>query len=275
MKRVIGTVAYSKLPISNWEKVLIYGLKKHLPDEQIVLVNQNINDSENLEFFDKHCTVIDARGQTYPTSVNGEGVFDTHGFGIDLLVEWCKEQAVDVLVHLDPDCVVLGSKWFWDVFNPIHDQNMWVAGSNFIPGVSLFLTPSAWKIDKIKGSFHGWKHKTSEELNHAKHQHLYDSLIKQIRNPLLTEVRKRGFNIYFKIWDTGGNNWFFAHINDKDIVVQKPPDLHHFWKGSRQDIEGRPETNYTKLWKEQFRALTEENLKHDNNRKSASVRWHL
>lgn len=81
-----------------------------------------------------------------------------HGEAIDLAVNWCKENNVDIMLCVEPDNSFTDISWFYDFLNPIlHDDKWFVAYElhNKPDKLSHAVGPCPImvKVDEIKWSF--------------------------------------------------------------------------------------------------------------------------
>jgi len=51
-----------------------------------------------------------------------------HGEAIDLAVDWCKNQNFDIMLCIEPDVIIKDVIWFYDLLEPILDNDMWFTG---------------------------------------------------------------------------------------------------------------------------------------------------
>lgn len=128
-----------------------------------------------------------------------------HGQALDEAVAYLAKDQIEVMVHIEPDCIFHGRIWYDNLLQGL-EKDKWMAGS-CVHGVNeprfrgrIHPTPSAWRLANLNTSFNCvW----------------YD---RSASNPG---------------WDTGHLAWRTAHLAKKDIVV-KTPDFVHLWGGSSQ-----------------------------------------
>jgi hypothetical protein len=129
---------------------------------------------------------------------------EQHGLCIDLTVEWCKKNNVDIMLHIEPDCLITGDKWYYDVLEIIN-KGAWVVATGGHPtnvlGEFVFTkidtAGSMWVISKFKKSFVARK------------------------SPI------EGYN-----WDTAQGNYFEAAVNGKAFFLDKLHEFKHYGQGS-------------------------------------------
>jgi len=182
-----------------------------------------------------------------------------HGEALDHAVRWLKNNKIDVMVILEPDCFIAGRKWMKQLLEPIA-QGYWMSHGTKTPTNRSYPCGSAWLVDKIQCSMDPfiWKDKISCEevykiVNYPQH-------IRDIhKDPMYyskPSPKVELFNAYG--WDTSQRCWFEMAIQGKAKYVggEEPLptsvnpvgrliDLHHHWGGSK--IKRYPDRDIFKL----------------------------
>ena len=76
----------------------------------------------------------------------------THGDGMDLAFDWCRSRGADVMLHIEPDCLVTGRAWRENLVGAI-EEGAWMAGAHRKPWGPIHPTPSAWLVREVRTSF--------------------------------------------------------------------------------------------------------------------------
>jgi hypothetical protein len=86
----------------------------------------------------------------------------THGIGVDIAVDYAKNNGYEYILHIEPDCVFYDIGWFQEMNQRIREENLWTiangvdmkmnSGAIWDPEKKIILhTPhicsSIWKID--------------------------------------------------------------------------------------------------------------------------------
>ena len=130
----------------------------------------------------------------------------THGEAINVAVEWCYENHVHTMVHIEPDCSITGSGWLSNLLNAI-DQGAWMAGSRRKPSGELHPTPSAWLVDQA----------INLDFRHVPREEVVDEK--------LFDISKTGH--WRKLWwDTGLKAWYECAKQHKTKQVLAPGIAH-------------------------------------------------
>lgn len=69
-----------------------------------------------------------------------------HGRAVDFAAKWAIEKGFDVMIHIEPDCVIWNSQWIPTLLAELK-QDKWVASGKRYPSGELHPTPSAWRLD--------------------------------------------------------------------------------------------------------------------------------
>jgi hypothetical protein len=147
-----------------------------------------------------------------------------HGQGLDAALNWCRGHDIDVMVHLEPDCLVLGDLWVHRLLEPL-TRGAWMSGANKKPYGPIHPTPSAWRTTEVRAGFRAQPRGIDE--HHPRFNELFN--LNELRR--CTTARKwAGFWRHY--WDTGQKAWFYAAVEDRAALVEHADDFVHFWMGS-------------------------------------------
>jgi hypothetical protein len=241
--RVVPTmVAYHT---GDWIRVAVTSYLHHFPEDRVLVVDNNPARGEI------HWAPICERERNWlrshprvdylpnPLVWRPGDTYAPHGFGIDVAVAWCRDHDADVLLHLEPDCVVNGRRWRENLLGAL-SEGAWMAGSVRKAYGPIHPTPSAWRVDQIRSSFGDGLRTPCE--SHPRFHEVFDL-------PKLKEMcsTPREWNFFEKLWDTAERCWFDAAVEGRAAIVETP-DFRHYWLGSTQNrcdeatlIERHPE----------------------------------
>src|SRR5205823_235196 len=136
-----------------------------------------------------------------------------HGSGMDRGAEWCRAQGVERLVHIEPDCLILGPRWLEELLRGL-DQGYWLVGSERKAYGPIHPTPSAWWVPAITTSF--TSQSRDEDAKHPRYAELFDE--GQLESRVTPAEWKRYWG---HCWDTAQRAWFLAAVADKAKLL--PP----------------------------------------------------
>lgn len=232
---VFALVTYSSTYSYEWPKISIPSLRKHFPDNPIVVIDHNDNEEERA-FLEQHNVEI-IRGERGAS----------HGKGIDVAVTWCREHNKQFMMHLEPDCLVYGRSWFEQLWYGIGKGN-WMAGLFQHAYGPIHPCPSLWVVDRIPGTFEitpkdkdVFHPKYSTFLNTKKLvQQLYEDFQGRSESECHKALYDQPLTDAFKwlyTWDVGLKNWFECAIKNK-AYLSKAKDFTHFWMGSCREPHG-------------------------------------
>jgi len=78
----------------------------------------------------------------------------SHGLAMDFAASWCKEHGFDVMLHIEPDCMVVGTRWYDDLLSKIEHYQVvgkrkadWHIGN--LTHTTIDLAGSMWKINEV------------------------------------------------------------------------------------------------------------------------------
>jgi len=225
MKTAFLMVTYNKNRKWDWTRLCVTSLRECF-DEPLIVVDHNYNAEEAL-FLRNKATLIKGN-RPWEDTIN-------HGTGLDQGIEWCKENNIDVVVLIEPDCTIHGRNDYNNLISAIEEGN-WMASTFRYPYGALHPCISAWKVSEIKHSFQCCP--KQEDCYHPKYNEVINvkSLVKTICSKNLPEF----YFLYW--WDTGIKNWFECAINNKSKFVSNS-DTVHYWGGHKRNPE-----SFMKTW---------------------------
>jgi len=214
---------------ADWIRVAIASYLHHFPDDRVLVVDNNPRRGEvgwlpvcerERHWLRSHPRVDFLAN---PLPAGPHDVHAPHGLGIDAAAAWCRDRGADVLLHFEPDCVVAGRRWRERLLPAISD-GAWMAGTVRKEHGPIHPTPTAWRVDQIRGSFSA-QERAPDESHHQFHELVDLGILNAIdRGP----VEWSGFE---KFWDTGEKLWFAAAVDGRAALVDAP-DFRHYWFGS-------------------------------------------
>lgn len=196
----------------HWSLLSLPCWRHHFPTETLVVVDHNQNPDER-PLAEKHGAVV------LPKST----VEISHGDGIDTAAAWCRANRYDVLVHIEPDCLMWGRDWYDKLVEPIGEESKWMTGLNRTHGGVIHPCPSAWYLPKVVHSFRCVA--KGKEVSHPEYPRIVDV-------PGLE--RSRFANFVLNWWDTGIKNYYEAAKQGRALYVGPASDFQHYWEGHRR-----------------------------------------
>lgn len=218
-----------------WTKNCLLLLRKYLPASCVIVIDNNpsIDDDENrLKSFSNYpwnsiahpvqnnsLSFFEAERKWLKTLKN-TAVVQTklrlfHGEAMNLALDYAFYNRFDILVHIEPDCIITGPKWFYNLLEPIKN-GAWMSSGVKLPDGSLHPCPSAWFVSKVRQ--HTFKHiyKGSDFF--------------EPQFPFLVDVEK-SYEFEQIWWDTSKKAWYECAKNNKAVHVETP-DFQHLWAKS-------------------------------------------
>lgn len=225
MKLIPVVVAYHSAP---WMRVLVRSYLRHFPEDRLLVIDNN--PRPGMPTWQPHCEQERSWLAQHPHVLlvdNPEAgdrpwVDRTHGAGVDLAVAWCRAHGVDVLIHLEPDCLITGRQWRANLERALAG-GAWMAGSHRKRYGPIHPTPSAWRVTEIRCSFRVQPMGADKE--HPRFHELLDMEIYR------TDLAPGLWPSFSNLWDTGLKAWFDAAVHDRAALVAGP-DCQHYWQGS-------------------------------------------
>jgi hypothetical protein len=132
----------------------------------------------------------------------------THGEALTVAATWLRDHSIDVMLAVEPDCILTGRTWYEALLEPICSEGMWCTYSKVVyPNLKPIghICPSMWLLDQISDGF-GYYPFTEDSEEAAKYH-------------------------WVKGWDTGQKCWYKCHKagKAKRILLK---DFKHLWRGS-------------------------------------------
>jgi hypothetical protein len=229
MDVVPALVAYHSI---HWIRAAVESYLLRFPDDRLLVIDNNPRRGEEgwvpdcvreRNWLAGHPGVILVENPNRP---DGPLQNRSHGAGVDLALDWCRDRGVEVLVHFEPDCVVTGTKWRENLLRALED-GAWMAGSVRQCHGPIHPTPTAWRVPEVRASFKIAPWKGRDEARPGFHELVHPEALEHDTSPMGVWI---GWSRY---WDTGHKAWFEAAILDKAALVETP-GITHFWHGSIQ-----------------------------------------
>ena len=194
----------------HWSLLSIPCWRHHFPTDTLVAVDHNNNPDER-RFAEKHGAVV------VPQSTAEK----THGDGIDTAVNWCLANGYDVLVHIEPDCLLWGRDWYKRLLEPIGERRLWMTGHHRHIGTVLHPCPTAWYVPKVSHSYRAC----------AKGDDLLEPEFARIID--VDDMRKaaRDNPFHWDWWDTAIKNYYEISKQGRAGHVGPCLDFRHYWGG--------------------------------------------
>ena len=213
----------------DWIRVAITSYLHHFPDDRVLVVDNNParGDDEWIPACERerhwlrsHPRVDYVMNHIVPCTRYGGR---PHGLGLDVALGRCRDLGADVLLHLEPDCIVSGRQWRENLLGAIGD-GAWMAGSVRQHHGPIHPCPSAWRVDRVRSTFAGWE--WEPDARHPRFHELVD--LDRLQSVMGTGA---GWDFWGSFWDTGHKAWFDAAVLDRAVLVEAP-DFQHYWHGS-------------------------------------------
>lgn len=164
----------------------------------------------------------------------GKGLGElSHGMGIDLAVNYLKDNGFKSFVHVEPDCLVTGIDWLKEIAIALAD-GYHMAGSSQLSYGPIHVCPTGWNLDFIADTFDVTLIDQSL-IPDPKH---FD-FIKLVKWCLDVNVGHRAIWFLCSHWDTGFKNWYIAASKNKAKVTSGNGFI-HFTNGSNRPPDQLP-----------------------------------
>lgn len=215
MRAAVVMVTFNERRKWDWAKQAVTSFRKHLSDVTLVVVDHN-HISDEQDFLESNgAIVLQGSGSQY------------HGDGLDLAADWCRANLYHIMVHIEPDCIITGNQWLYDLVNPI-ENGYWMAGAFQLPWGTIHICMTSWLIQKIPGSF-----SYSPIIMDREFRRLVNADFLNELNSLDCNQQERWMMWDKNVWDTGLKNWFDCACYNKSKLVNVN-DINHLWN-SRYD----------------------------------------
>ncbi len=215
-----------------WMPVGLGSFREHFPSWQVLVIDNNPEQGEKKWNEDHEAERQWIQSQPGVIVVRHHGPVRTHGAAVDTAVSWCRQNNVSYMLHLEPDCLITGTRWYENLCRGI-DSGAWMAGSHRKEYGPIHPTPSLWQIDRIQTSFDYACRIPDEE--HPRFSELFK------RDWLLDAVTTAGEDVEFwrTTWDSGQQAWFRCAVEGKAFHADNSDDFRHFWAGSDKVLSER------------------------------------
>ena len=213
-----------------WIRVAAGSFHQHFPEARLLVVDNNPKSGE--PGFEERCAIESAWlcKQSYITVLPNPSPKKSHGIGLDIAAAWCRDNAVPIMVLIEPDCLIRGRQWLERLVASIQtgSQMSGYFSKSYGP---IHPAPSAWDVGALKFSF-----ETSsrvEDERHPRFPALFN--VEELRRIVALDGDSWEFWGYY--WDSTQKNWFEAAIRDKAslLPIGEELDFRHYWCGSTQN----------------------------------------
>lgn len=213
----------------NWLPIAVESYLSQFPQDRLLVVDNNPRLGETgwspaarreSRWLDSYPRVDVIRQSS---SYLGAPVTRTHGSGMDLALAWCRSRGADVMLHIEPDCLITGRAWRDNLLRAI-ERGAWMAGAHRKAWGPIHPTPSVWLVREARTSFSGQSRKNSP----------VNLRFKELVNLEILRAAAEPDGVWDwarENWDTADKAWFEASIHEKAALVEAP-DFRHFWFGA-------------------------------------------
>ena len=207
-----------------WIKVAVTSYGRVFPDRLLVVDN---NPQSGEPGWDPSCEAERQWLRRHPQiDVVAGPEPRTHGSGLNAALAWCRQHGTDVMIHIEPDCVVTGPEWRNNLLDAIR-RGSWMAGAERKRYGPIHATPSAWLVSRVQDSFDAQPR--AGDQHHPRFHELIDW--ERLKN---SAIREGSWTFFEAQWDTAQKAWFRAAIVDRAALVETP-DFKHYWLGSTRN----------------------------------------
>jgi len=214
----------------DWMPIALNSFWAHFPHFRVLVVDNNPREDEP-DFFPIHAEERDWL-QQHPFLIVIEQPHQprTHGRAIDCGLQWCRDHHIDCMLHLEPDCVITGTRWYENLCQGL-DRGASMSGSHRKLYGPIHPTPSLWRVQDCHTTFDSCERAADEQ--HPKFSEVFDL------DWLLDAIRKTGGDLDFweTQWDTGQKAWFELAKDGRDHQACETDDFQHFWFGATTSIQ--------------------------------------
>jgi hypothetical protein len=180
-----------------------------------------------------------------------------HGAALNAVAAAAKAREIELMVHVEPDCLFNGRQWLDTLLAPLLSGEADMTG-NFFCGY-IHPTISAWRVAAIPDcGFSRQSRKPSQWGEPLMGQlcHKIGELCLQTLQAFPEAPREETMEALESIWlfwDTGGAAWFDLAIKGRAKLTPTPDIWHggdfvHFWCGREVPPEERRETYHEIAW---------------------------
>ena len=215
-----------------WMPVGLGSFRKHFPSWQVLVIDNNPERGAAGWNEDHEAERIWLQSQSGVIVIKHAGPVRTHGAAVDTAVQWCRQNKVSYMLHLEPDCLISGTRWYEKLCRGI-DTGAWMSGSHRKEYGPIHPTPSLWRVDKIQTSF-DYASRIPDEDHPLFH--------KLFRRAWLLEAitnARQDLQFWTTTWDSAQKAWFQFAVEGKAYHAEETDDFKHFWAGSNKAISER------------------------------------
>lgn len=220
----------------HWLQVAVESFKEQFPGEKLLVVDNNITTSAESAFLRSRTDILYLPGNA---TANYQ---PTHGDGMDIAANYCREQRIEILTHIEPDCVISGTAWRTCLESVIDPAVCWLAAACWRSYGPLHPCPSSWLVEKFSSSF-SQQPRAPDKL----HPRYADFLDEAELRAVCSTIEWDQF--FSALWDTAQKNWFYAATRFRSrCLTLKPEDgFQHYWKGTRSADFERIQSEHPEL----------------------------
>lgn len=209
-----------------WVKVAVGSFLAHFPDQEILVVDNNPLPGDRRWEPENEAERAWLAAHPNVRLLANPGPDRTHGAGMDLALQWCRDHGVETMLHIETDCHVRGVEWYRALTAAI-DRGAWMAASHRKSWGPLHPCPSIWRVGEVRTSFR--EQDASADRAHPRFTELVDV------DTFWRNSGARGRYADF-FWDTGLRAWFQAAVADRAEQVSGK-GFAHYWRGSMERRE--------------------------------------
>lgn len=208
MKSCVCFVTFYNYNNFDWTKLCVLSFKKIFKNKiDLIVVDHNKNEEE-INFLNKNKITI----------IENKSNYLSHGHGLDVAVNYAKENLYDSIVFIEPDCFISGRLWYNNLIKSLNTGYSMSATTKH-PAGWLNICGSAWILKDIPGSF-TIQPKKEKEVFSKKHD--------ELKLNIFSKEYYESLNFFYYYWDCGIRNWFLL---EKTQLVDGS-GLNHFYFSS-------------------------------------------
>ena len=255
-----------------WTQQMVNGFTKHFPNIKMLAIDNNPYTYQNIDsdghgyhknpswnisceierkFINQHPDIFVLPAFNYASHVQKA---NTHGKCLDIAVKWCKENNVDVMLCIEPDSIITGTKWFFNLLYPIEKEGyfnshygLYEKGDYGVP-VPCDINPTMWLTKSINVTFQEeWRgvsissYDEEDSLNkyfEDKQKKTKTKIKRFIESNVFwdLDMGKKQEVLNFCGFDTCQKMWFnnFVKCKSKALKMDQCIDFVHLWKKSHE-----------------------------------------
>jgi hypothetical protein len=223
----------------NWTKICVSNLIKHIPNVVILLIDNNpspeddsIRRSSFLNYpynsigriVENNSMRLLQKERVWLKSIKNLYLIKTdnrlwHGEAMNLAMDYAKNFKFDILIHIEPDCIIYGYLWYQNLIKAIKD-GAWMASGVEMPDGCLHPCPSAWSVKDVCDF---------DFMHTLKKTDYFDP-----EYPFLVNLRySNQYEITY--WDTAKKAWYECAKKNKTQLVDIT-GIKHIWAKSSSEF---------------------------------------